>query len=259
MNNIVNNIKGILLNRNTVVILAVLAGVVVLWLIYNTTLNNAIQPKRVPVAARDLPAGTMITSDDVEFVEVNNDFVKSSSIITTTGRLYNYYVNNGTGIAKGAMFYTSQVVDKSELKDRDLEFIPEGYTMYWLKVDNTSTYANSIYPGDKIDLWIKIQNTETNNLIVYEEFITSIEVLSVKDSTGANVFDVTTGSRTPAWLVFTVPTEMYATLENVEDIRGMQIFPVPKNKLYTTEGADMAYANDQIKTLIDSYVMNIES
>ena len=258
MNNFLKNLKNVLLNRNSVVILAVLAGVVVLWLIYNTTLNNAISPKRVPVAARDLPAGTMITSDDIEFVEVNNDFVKSASIITTTGRLYNYYVNNGTSIAKGAMFYTSQVVDKSELVDRDLELIPEGYTMYWLKVDNTSTYANSIYPGDKIDLWIKIQNQETNNLVVYEEFITSIEVLAVKDSAGANVFDVSTGNRTPANLAFAVPTEMWKTLKNIEDIRGMQLFPVPKNKLYTKEGAEMAYANDQIKTLIDSYVMNID-
>ena len=53
------------------------------------------------------------------------------------------------------MFYTAQVVEKKELPNAIFDEIPEGYTIYQLKVDNNTTYANSIYPGDKIDLWLK--------------------------------------------------------------------------------------------------------
>ena len=65
--------------------------------------------------------------------------------------------------------------DKILYYDRDLEIIPENYKIYWLSVDNTTTYANSIYPGDKIDLWLL---TKVENNYVYEPFITNIEVLS---------------------------------------------------------------------------------
>lgn len=252
MNKIINTIKNIFLNRNSVTILGVIAGVIALWFVYSMTLNKAISPQRVPVAARDLTAGTIITKDDIEYVEVNSEFLKKANVITSTTRLIGYYVTNNTSITKGAMFYSAQVVDKSDLIERELEIIPEDYKMYWLKVDNTTTYANSIYPGDKIDLWLKAKTRDTGDLIIYEEFITSIEVVSVRDSSGKNVFDVTSG-RTPAWLSFAVPTEMYAMLEDIETISGMQLFPVPKNKMYTEEGAETDYANDYLKDFVNSY------
>lgn len=76
MGNLIKNIKNVLLNRNTVTILAVLAGVIVLWFFYNMTVNNAINPQRVPVATRTITAKEMITSEDFEFVEINNGFYK---------------------------------------------------------------------------------------------------------------------------------------------------------------------------------------
>ena len=148
------------------------------------------------------------------------------------------------------MFYREQVVEKSELKEREQEDLPDGYTLYWLQVDNNSTYANSIYPGDKIDLWLK---AEITNSIVYDEFINSIEVLSVKDSTGQNVFDANNAGREPEWLAFAVTTEMFEYLELIERISGMQLFPVPRNELYTTEGAEVSYSNEALKGLIESY------
>lgn len=249
MNNLVSKIKTIFLNRNTVTILGVLAGVIVLWVAYSITLNKAVNPVRVPVANKDIPAGTQITKEDIDYVEINSDALKKASVITYSSQLIGYYVTNGTSVTKGAMFYKSQVVDKSELVERELEVIPEGYTLYWLKVDNTVTYANSIYPGDKIDLWLKATVDGQN---VYEEFITSIEVLSVKDSNMQNVFDVGSG-RNPAWLGFAVKTDMYSYLHRIESLSGMKLYPVPKNKMYTNSGAETEYANIMLKDLIDSY------
>ncbi len=254
MNSIVNNIRKILLNRNTVTILAVMAGVIVLWFFYNRTVSNAVNPQRVPVATRDITATEEITSEDFEYVEVNNDFLKNVNVITSSSQLVGRYVKNETSIKEGAMFYTSQVVDREDLKEREQEDIPKDYTLYWLKVDNTSTYANSIYPGDKIDLWLR---ASINGQIIYDEFITSIDVVSVKDSNGQNVFDGN-DIRTPAWLSFAVPTEMFEYLNWIEFLN-WDLYPVPRNKLYTIEGATTEYSNLSLKSLIDGMVLDLSN
>ena len=246
--NVMEKIKKLLLNRNTVTILGVLAGVIALWFAYSITLDKAVKPTRVPVAVKDIPAGSIITKEDFEYVDINSDVLKKASIITSSSQLINYYVNNNTSITKGSMFYTSQVVKKDELVDRDLEIIPENYKIYWLSVDNTTTYANSIYPGDKIDLWLL---TKVENNYVYEPFITNIEVLSVKDSKGQNVFDVNSG-RTPAVLAFAVPNDIFVYLSKVGFLSGMKLYPVPINKNNADKDATTEISNKELQTLIDS-------
>lgn len=246
--NVMEKIKKLLLNRNTVTILGVLAGVIALWFAYSITLDKAVKPTRVPVAVKDIPAGSIITKEDFEYVDINSDVLKKASIITSSSQLINYYVNNNTSITKGSMFYTSQVVKKDELVDRDLEIIPENYKIYWLEVDNTTTYANSIYPGDKIDLWLL---TKVENNYVYEPFITNIEVLSVKDSKGQNVFDVNSG-RTPAVLAFAVPNDIFVYLSKVGFLSGMKLYPVPINKNNADKDATTEISNKELQTLIDS-------
>lgn len=246
--NVMEKIKKLLLNRNTVTILGVLAGVIALWFAYSITLDKAVKPTRVPVAVKDIPAGSIITKDDIEYVDINRDVLKKASIITSSSQLINYYVNNNTSVTKGSMFYTSQVVKKDELIDRDLEIIPENYKIYWLSVDNTTTYANSIYPGDKIDLWLL---TKVENNYVYEPFITNIEVLSVKDSKGQNVFDVNSG-RTSAVLAFAVPNDIFVYLSKVGFLSGMSLYPVPINKNNADKDATTEISNKELQTLIDS-------
>lgn len=250
MGNIINNIKNVLLNRNTVTILAVIAGVIVLWFFYNMTVNNAIDPQRVPVATRNIMAKEMITNEDFEFRDISSEFLRNANVITNSNQLVGYYVKNETSIPEGGMFYREQVVERSELKEREQEDLPDGYTLYQLEVDNNSTYANSIYPGDKIDLWLK---AEVDGKIVYDEFINSIEVIAVKDSRGQNVFDNGGIGREPAVLLFAVKTEMYEYLYLIERISGMNLYPVPRNELYTIEGAEVDYSNDLLKGLIESY------
>ena len=80
--NVINKLKQLLLNRNTVTILGVLAGVIALWFAYTVTLDNAVKPQRVPIAAKDIPAGTLITKDDIEYVDINKDVLKKAKVIT---------------------------------------------------------------------------------------------------------------------------------------------------------------------------------
>lgn len=251
----IERLKSLLLNRNTVTILGVLAGVIVLWFFYSSTLDKAVKPQRVPVAAKELTAGTIITKDDIEYVEVNSDALKKAKVVTASSQLINYYVANNTSITKGAMFYKDQVVKKDELIKRDLELIPENYNIYWLQVDNTSTYANSIYPGDKIDLWLQTKSYDGDKY-VYEQFISNIEVLSVKDSKGQNVFDVSSG-RTPTVLAFAVPNEMFIYLSQIEYLSGMKLYPVPINKKNADKEAKTEITNNDLVTLIESQTRTI--
>ncbi len=255
MNNIILKIKGLFLNRNSVTILGVFAGVIVLWFFYSVTLDKAVKPISVPVASTDITAGSLITYEDIKYVEVNSDALKKANVITQSAQLINYYVANNTSITEGAMFYKEQVVTKDKLIERDLETIPEGYKLYWLNVDNTTTYANSIYPGDKIDLWLK---TSYEGKFIYEEFISNIEVLSVKDSKGQNVFDVSTG-RTPAVLVFAVTDEMFQYLSKIGFLSNMELYPVPINKKNSDKEASVKITNDELKQLIDSQARTVSS
>lgn len=256
MGNLISTIKRFFTNKNTVTIFGVLAGVVVLWVFYNMRVNQAISPQKVPYATRQLMATEEITKDDVSTMEVNSELLKKAKIITQAKEVIGKYVNVGTSIPEGGLFYTSQVVEHAKLPDAITDEIPEGYTLYQLKVSNDTTFANSIYPGNRIDLYLQ---TKVDNKVVYGKLIESIEVLAVRDSQGQNVFDGASGTRTPAWLLFAVPSDessevgdLYTLLMNIEQISGMSLRPVPRNRTYTTEAGATNVASDELKDIIES-------
>ncbi len=243
-----NNIfSKFLTNKTTVTLVGILLGLGVLVGFYIYRVNKEVDPVRIPVAKNVLNATQEITKDDIEYIKVSRSFLKSRDIYESTTDLIGKFVTTGTSIPKGGMFYTTQVVEKKELPNAIFDEIPEGYTIYQLKVDNTTTYANSIYPGDKIDLWLK---TTENGILVFGEFISNIEVLAVRDNAGQNVFDVTSG-RTPAWLLFAVKTDMYRYLKVAENISGMSIIPVPKNNLVNPDVGSTEYSSQELIDILD--------
>lgn len=242
-----------LTNKTTVTLVGIVLGLGVLVGFYIYRVNKQVNPTRIPVAKRAISATEEITKDDIEYVKVSKKFLKKIDVYQSVTNLVGKYVSTGTSIPKGGMFYTAQVVEKKELPNAIFDEIPEGYTIYQLKVDNNTTYANSIYPGDKIDLWLKTKN---EGKYVYEEFITNIEVLSVKDSKGQNVFDVSNG-RTPAVLVFAVTDEMFSYLSKIGYLSGMDLYPVPINKKNSDKNATTEITNDALRTLIDSQARNV--
>ena len=98
--------------------------------------------------------------------------------------------------------------------------------------------------------------TTQDDLIYFGEFIRSIEVLAVRDANGENVFDVTSG-RTPAWLLFAVPTDMYRYLKVAEYIANVTITPVPRNRTYNTESGSTEITNEELLQMIQSHIMDM--
>lgn len=252
MGSLLNTFKKFFTNKTTVTILGVVVGVAVLFGFYTYRVNNAVNPTRVPVATRTIAATEEITSADIKMEEIGSSFL-TDDIITSTNDLVGKYINTGTSIPEGGMFYTSQIVEKEELPNSIFDEIPDGYTIYQLRVNNESTYANSIFPGDRIDLYM---TTTQDDLIYFGEFIRSIEVLAVRDANGENVFDVTSG-RTPAWLLFAVPTDMYRYLKVAEYIANVTITPVPRNRTYNTESGSTEITNEELLQMIQSHIMDM--
>lgn len=256
MGGLIRTFQKFFTNKTTVTILGVIAGLGVLVGFYIYRVNNSVSPTKVPVAKREILATEEITQDDIKYVKVNAKFLKKADVYTEReiSSIINHYVATGTSIPQGGMFYKSQVVEKKELPNSIFDSIPNGYTIYQLKVDNTSTYANQIYPGDKIDLWLK--TTTDTGLIARGKFISNIEVLAVRDSAGNNVFDVTSG-RTPAWLLFAVPTDMYRYLKIAEYITGMSVTPVSIRYSNVADIGSTEYSSDQLKAMIESQSMDM--
>ena len=255
MGSIINTFKKFFTNRTTVTIIGVVAGIAVLAGFYFYRVNNAINPTEVPVATRTISATEEITSDDIEMVDIGSSFLSDADVLTSVNDIVGKYVDTGTSIPEGGMFYNSQVVEKEELPNSIFDQIPDGYTIYQLRVNIESTYSNSIFPGDKIDLWLEV---EVDNMYMYDEFINSIEVIAVKDSAGNNVFDSEV-RKEPAHLVFAVKTEMFYYISLIKTIPDMDLYPVPRNELYTTEGAEVSYSNPQLLQIIDSYASSTPS
>ena len=248
MGGLVKTFKKFFTNKTTVTIVGIVASIGVLVGFYIYRVNTAINPTKVPVAKRDLKATEQITEADIEYVKINKKFLNKKDVITAANvnALINKYVSVGTSIPKGGMFYASQVVEKKELPNAIFDEIPDGYTIYQLRVNNEKTFANSIYPGDVIDLYL---STTDSGKLVYGKFITNIKVLAVRDSAGNNVFDVTSG-RTPAWLLFAVETSMYRYLK-IAEFAGIEIIPNPSNNFMSEDVGSTEYSNAEIKTLID--------
>lgn len=236
MGNIINTIKRFISNKNTVTIIGVIAGVIVLWGFYSYRVSEATSPIKVPYAKEIINATEQITEDNIGYTEINSKFLRNADVITSANELIGKYVTTGTSVPVGGLFFKSQVVEKSALPNTIYDDIEDGYTVYGLAVNNHTTYGNSIYPGDKIDLYLKA--TDDNNKIMFGKFIESITVLGVRDSSGKDVFS-STNTGVPAELLFAVPNDMYELLMLSGYISGITVIPVPRNKRYTTEGGEV--------------------
>ena len=155
MGNLMVTLKRLLSNKNTVTFLGVIAAVIVLYVGYSIRVGQAIKQIPVPYAKQEIGAMTEITDDMIGTVDIPSSLASKHYIITSKQQLMDMYVTSGTSIPEGGFFHKNQVVAKGSLPNSVLEDIEDGQTIYSLSVNNQSTYGNSIYPGDYIDLYFK--------------------------------------------------------------------------------------------------------
>lgn len=247
MGNAKEVLNNILRNKNTLAILIVFAGIIGLYMVYNWRVNEAITPIRIPYAKKEISSRTQITQDMISYTEVPKSLVNNASNIEkNSAALVGKYVNYGCTIPKYSFFYKENILNSSSKPESEFANLPDGYTVFNLEVDFDSTYGNSIYPGNYIDLFIKTVDRDSDK-ILFGRLIKGIQVMSVVDGEGNNVFESTEESRKPRYMFFAVPDDLFQLLHKALDI-GISIMPIPRNESYS--------ANERTAEIDSVYLQN---
>lgn len=238
MNNLQASLKKFIGNKNTVTILGVILCIVILVIGYNKTINSQIKLSTVPYALKDIQPKTLITSDMVGTMSVPEAFIKVGEYYRNVNDIVGKYSNYNTMIAKGSLFYTSLVTTEKYLPDAYKYNVPSGYTVINYPVNMSTTYANSMMPESLINIYFKAvvpaSETEDNkDTIMFGKFLSNIEILSVKDSSGQHVFESTVETRTPAYMLFAVKEEQHLLLRKalyLQNKYSVEILLVPNTE-----------------------------
>lgn len=256
MNQLVASAQRILKNKNVVTVLGIIVALVLLYWGYSSQINNAVQPVRVPVAIETIQPRTEITADMIDMVDMPAVSI-GDNVIRTRNDVVGKYSNINAVIPAGSMFYTDTVVDQSKLPDSVFVKVKKGEVVYNFPVDMESTYGNSIYPGNKIDIYMKTGDGNDEKVML-GKLVENIEVLAVKDSAGRNVFENTSETRIPDMLIFGVPEDINLLLRKASYMEnlGVELFPVPHGGSVSTEGATEV-STQQLADYIEAHAVNI--
>lgn len=249
MGNLLVPLKKFLGNKNTITILAVLIGIVVLYFGYTWRVNQAISPTQVPYANQIIPAGEVITDDMIGYTDVPKDMLKEmDNIVTNPKSIIDKLVKYDSKIAQNSFFFSEELMTEEEKPDSVFSNIKDGYTIFQLSVDNHSTYANSIMPDNSIDLYLR--GTDETGALVFARFISSIQVLAVRDKNGRDVFANSEEDREPKELLFAVPEDLFLLLKKTDYLGDFEIIPVPRNDSYSEHAGPTKIENEYLRNLV---------
>ena len=226
MGNLQVTLQRLLKNKNTVTIIAVIVIMALLYFGYKAQIDSKVNPVSVPVARETIQPKTLIKSDMIDYVDVA-PVVLNENVIQYDSEIIGKYTNYNTVVPQGSMFYKETVVSKDDLPDSSFVKVKKGEVVYNFPVDMDSTYGNSIFPGNKIDIYMKAE--AENGQIMVGKLIENIEVLDVKDSSGQHVFENSEEQRTPAFLIFGVKDDINILLRKASYMYSfsVELFPVP--------------------------------
>ena len=251
-------LKQILSNKNTVTLIAAILIVLVLYFFYNWRVNQATSPIRIPYALQTIAPRTEITKDMIGYLEIPQSAIKGNVLTNENTQILGMYTNVNATIPTGSLFYSSQLVREEELPDSFLIDIEDGYVAYNFSVDIKSTYGNSMYPGNYVDVYFK--GVGEDGLLMVGKLVENVKILAVKDSTGHHVFETTTEDRTPSQIIFAVTEEVHLLLRKAEYVRNAEIILVPTNTSLQLDGeeAPITVTSETIRQYINSQATVLE-
>lgn len=238
MNNLMISLQKFFKNKNTVTIIGVVAIILILFFGYRYQIKKQVNPvSGVPIAAETIQPRTKITEDMVETISVAPIVLQKGSVILNKNNIVGKYSNYNTMIPKGSMFYNNTVVDESKLPDSAFIEVAKGEIPYNFPVTTDTTYGNSIFPGNYIDIYMKA--TRKDGKLMVGKLLENVKVLAVKDSSGRHVFENSDETRTPAYLIFGVSSEINILLRKASYMGefSTELFPVPHGTSVDEEGA----------------------
>lgn len=257
MNNLGASMKKFFGNKNTVTILGVILCLVILYIGYNYRINSQVELVQIPYAKETIQPRTYITRDMIAMMSVPKQFLDAARKSTNSGYYSNInniigkYSNYNTVIAKGSLFYTDLVIEEKDLPDSAFNNVPEGYTVIIYPVNIYTSYANSMAPGSYINIYYKSLNDDGE--VMFGKFISNVEILDVKDSSGRHVFENTEETRSPAYLLFAIPEETHLLLRKALYLKNYDVELILIPNTQTLNENDTVYvSSNQIEEFINS-------
>lgn len=251
MKNLQMSLKRLFKNKNTVTILGVLAIIVILFIGYKVQINGAVKPvPNIPIAMETIQPRTEITNEMIDYISMASVAVPDN-IYTYSSQIIGRYSNYNTIIPKGSMFFKDTVIEKDDLPDSAFIDIPKGEIPYNFPVDIDTTYGNSIFPGNYVDIYMKAEDT---NKVMVGKLIENVKILAVKDSEGKHVFEITSESREPAYLIFSLKPELNILLRKASYMGNYQVelFPVPQGQTIAEEENETLVSSQTLKDFINA-------
>jgi len=257
MGNKFTNLRKFLSDKNTVTIICVILGILVLYFGYSIRVTQATEPTRIPYAKQALNKKDKITAEYVGYTSVPKSLVKTfKTIMTNSNDIIGKYVSYSTNIPQNSYFYSDVVMLEEQMPDYAFMNMADGYTVYSLKVDMATTYANKIFPNTYIDLYAIVDDSASQK-IMFGKLIGSIRVKAVKDDKGNALLEDGINNGDPSAMLFEVPNDLFDLLKKAEYVESVQIIPVPRNEAYTASQGETTVDNETIKQYILSQCVTI--
>ena len=248
-----NGFKRFIGNKNTITIIGVLLIIVIIYFGYTTAVNRGTESITVPYAKVVIQPRTKITEDMIGYTKVLKSTLQGNAIVNDA-KVINRYTNVNSLIPKGSLFYSDAIVPYEELPDAVLTEIPDGLVAFNLSVDINSTYGNSIYPGNYIDIYFKGMSDAKK--VMVGKLLANVKVLAVKDASGRAVFENTEEERRPAMIIFAVEEETYLLLKKATFLsRGetaVELIPVPTNESLKTKPGETTITSNELVNYINT-------
>ena len=135
-------------------------------------------------------------------------------------------------------------------------------------VDATAQlYANTIFPGDKIDIYVRYREDGSGDTPIYGPLYTAVTVLAVKDQNGNHIFKKSPDQQQATALIFALDHtnkdgegNKFLMFEKALKIFGPDsIIPVPRNQKYTNdEEKSILVGSAQIINYINEIAPDVE-
>ena len=256
--------KKKVMSRELVTILGVLAIAGILYFVYNYQLNKSLEIiSRVPIAKEKIKAGTRITDEMVDYIEVPASTLNTVNAIINAQEIIGKYVNYDTIIPANSFFYDEALSSTDMSPNSIFKDLLEQDAAIMIEVDLEKTYGNSIMPGDVVDIYADAINVNNKGVTEYitGPLVTGAKVLAVLSSSGENVFADHENKLYPSYFVFTLDSDIINLIRKAQKLSNsqysMNLYPVVNGKSY--KGNSSTKVNEsQIVDLINNATVDIK-
>lgn len=253
--NAIIGFKKFITNKNTVTLIGVILGIVILYYSYQWRVNEAIEPITLPYAAVSIQPRTQITEDMIGYVSIPKSMLKST-VITSTSNIIGKYVNINSMIPENSLFYSGAVVNQSELPNAYTYDVPENYKTFVLSLTD-SALGYGILPDTYINIWVKLENDAGEPMV--GELIQNVKLSVVLDKSYNAVYDNLDEDRVPSYFLFALPMDMYTLLKKAQYLTTykVEIFPVANLVTYEDDSDAIRVSSSQLQAFIESKTVDV--